>query len=181
MQEYIKRAVATENKDYEGIGNRLESGMDEVFPALNKAILALQELDHIVKKKTMYGKPPKFYEAPLFSRSGGTLSATEKHDILKSEAFIRLLHGFIGIATESGEGLEALANYLQTGELDKVNVAEELGDCFWYQALIADTCGSTFETEQEKNIQKLAHRHGKKFSTTKVMDRDLEGERAILN
>jgi len=172
MKDYVKRATNTENKDYEGIGNRLVENKEELFLALNQAILAIQNLDHIVKKKNFYGKPPKHYEAPTFKGLDP--------NILKDESFIRLLHGFMGIATEAGEGLEALAKMHDGEELDKVNVAEELGDVFWYCALIADETGSSFEAEQERNIKKLEERHGKKYSDKKVMERDLDKEREIL-
>lgn len=174
MENYTELAMRTENQDSEGISQRLEQNIDKVLPALNKAILALQELDYTVKKECFYGKPPKFYEAPLFRK--GAMS----QDVLKNEAFVRLLHGFMGIGTEAGEGLEALAEYYNTGNLDKVNVGEELGDVFWYSAIIADECQTSFSVEQEKNIKKLAARHGEKFSDVKVMDRNLDKERAIL-
>ena len=174
MEDYIKLAQRTENKDNDGIAARLEAQVDKVFPALNKAILALQELDYTVKKECFYGKPPKYYEAELFKKD------PEKVSVLHKKDFIRLLHGFMGIATEAGEGLEALANYYNSKNLDKVNVGEELGDVFWYSAIIADECETTFSKEQKKNIAKLASRHGEAFSDVKVMERNLEKERAIL-
>lgn len=172
MKDYIELANRTENTDYEAISKRLLENNDEMIIALNNAILAIQNLDHIIKKKGFYGKPPKFYQPPLFSGLN--------EEVLKSKTFIRLLHGFMGIATESGEGLEALAAMYNGEELDKVNVAEELGDVFWYSALIADEANTTFEKEQEKNIKKLALRHGDKYNDLKVMDRDLESERKLL-
>ena len=172
MSDYIKKAVATENKNYEEIAERLIENKEELFLALNQAVLAIQNLDHIVKKKCFYGKKPKHYEAPLFKGFN--------EDVLKDKTFIRLLHGFMGTATESGEGLEALAKMHSGEELDKVNVAEELGDLFWYSALIADETETTFEREMDRNIEKLAKRHGKTYNDKKVMDRDLDKERSIL-
>lgn len=174
MENYVELAKRTENMDMEGIADRLEQNIDKLLPSLNKAILALQELDYTVKKECFYGKAPKYYEAPLFQKS------EMKKDVLRSQDFIRLLHGFMGVGTEAGEGLEALASYLNTGSLDKVNVGEELGDVFWYSAIIADECGTSFDKEQQKNIKKLAARHGDRFSDVKVMDRDLGRERSIL-
>ncbi|MFW7379003.1 MAG: MazG nucleotide pyrophosphohydrolase domain-containing protein [Oligoflexus sp.] len=176
MQDYEKLAIRTENTDYAGIANRLEKHADKIMPALNQAILALQQLDYVVKKECFYGKTPQPYQAPQFANT----IEDEQRDVLHSKTFIRLLHGFMGMATETGEGLEALAQFFNTGKLDKTNLGEELGDCFWYAALIAEECQTSFELEQEKNIRKLAHRHGEKFSDVKVMDRDLEGERNIL-
>ena len=87
----------------------------------------------------------------------------------------------MGIMTEGGEGIEALAQHISKGtDLDLVNIGEENGDVDWYQALIADECGTDFE-KNIKNIKKLALRHGDKFSDAKVMNRDLEAEREILS
>lgn len=46
----------------------------------------------------------------------------------------RMLHGIVGISTEMGEVSEA---YERTN-IDYVNVAEELGDAFWYTAVLLD-------------------------------------------
>ena len=175
-KEYIELALRTENKNHSDVADRLLENRDEVFAALNNAIIAAQQLDWVVKKKVFYGKAPKYYEAPLFTRSEG------QEELVKNERFIRLLHGFMGIMTEGGEGLEALAQHIsKSTDLDLVNIGEENGDVDWYQALIADECGTDFEKEQIKNIKKLALRHGDKFSDSKVMDRNLEAEREILS
>lgn len=175
MNNYQKFAVRTENQDFEGIACRLIENKEQVTRALNKAILAAQELDAIVKKTCFYGKAPKYQSVPLFDSS-----KEGSEEVIRSEDFIRLLHGFMGIMTEAGEGLEALAKQHNGEGLDLVNVGEELGDVFWYGAVIAETCGTTFEKEQEKNIAKLAKRYGDKFSDVKSMERDLASERAIL-
>ena len=167
-KEYIQLALRTENKNHSDVADRLLENRDEVFAALNNAIIAAQQLDWVVKKKVFYGKSPKYYEAPLFKRS------EDQESLIKSERFIRLLHGFMGIMTEGGEG-EFLVEHISTSiDLDLVNINEENGDVDWYQALIADECGTDFEKEQLKNIKKLAHRHGEKFSDAKVVNRDLE-------
>ncbi len=174
MKNYKDLAIRTENQDFDGIGRRLLANKKRVLEALNNAITAAQELDAVVKKTCYYGKEPKVIKIPQFD--------TESLDVSKltDKSFIRLLHGFMGIATEAGEGLEALAKAYNGEALDKVNVGEELGDVFWYSAIVADTCGTSFEQEQTKNIAKLAKRYGDKFSDVKSMNRDLEGERKIL-
>ena len=64
--------------------------------------------------------------------------------------------------------------------IDLVNVAEELGDIFWYAALIAKEAGLTFEEIQAKNIAKLKARYPEKFDDVLAENRDLEKERKIL-
>ncbi len=179
MENYENLAIRTENIDFAGIAERLQANLDKVLPALNTAILALQQLDYVVKKEVFYGKSPKYYEAPLFQKQGPLTD--QQKQFLQSQSFLRLLHAFMGVGTEAGEGLEALAKAFSAGEqLDMVNIGEEAGDVFWYLALVVNECGTSFSAEQYKNIRKLAARHGEKFSDTKVMERDLAKERAIL-
>ena len=47
----------------------------------------------------------------------------------------RVNHAFTGLTTELGELADAL---LTTGEVDWVNIQEELGDCWWYCGLCYD-------------------------------------------
>ena len=101
---------------------------------------------------------------------------------LKDNGLKRLLHAGIGLSTESGEFLDALKKHIFYGkELDRVNLAEELGDLFWYMAIVADELGVEFESVMERNIQKLKARYGEKFSEEKAENRDLENERLILD
>jgi NTP pyrophosphatase (non-canonical NTP hydrolase) len=64
--------------------------------------------------------------------------------------------------------------------LDEVNLKEEMGDLFWYLAIMADTLGVSFEEIQERNIEKLKARYGEKFTDEKAINRNLETERSIL-
>jgi NTP pyrophosphatase (non-canonical NTP hydrolase) len=92
-----------------------------------------------------------------------------------------LLHGSIGIATESGEILDAIKKHIYYGKpLDKVNLKEEIGDVLWYCALLLRNLDSSFEEVAETNIKKLRARFGDKFSEFDAQNRDLETERAIL-
>lgn len=93
---------------------------------------------------------------------------------------IRLLHAAIGTFTESGEMIEALREQYETGKLDKVNFAEEIGDVSWYQAIAVDALGADFDSIRETNIAKLRARFPDKFNAEKALNRDLTAERAIL-
>lgn len=93
----------------------------------------------------------------------------------------RLLHAGIGLATEAGEFLDALKKHVFYGkDLDTVNLSEEMGDLFWYCAIIADELGVNFADIMETNIAKLKARYGDKFSEKKAQERNLEVERNIL-
>ncbi len=101
---------------------------------------------------------------------------------LNDDGLKRLLHAGIGLSTEAGEFLDALKKHIFYGkELDKVNLAEEMGDLFWYMAIVADELGFEFEEVMERNITKLKARYGEKFSEEKAENRDLNTERNILN
>jgi NTP pyrophosphatase (non-canonical NTP hydrolase) len=77
--------------------------------------------------------------------------------------------------------LEALrAVTIENKEFDEVNMREEVGDVFWYFAILADTCGFTFEEAQRVNIAKLRMRYGEKFSEFDAKNRNLTAERTIL-
>lgn len=93
----------------------------------------------------------------------------------------RLLHAAMGLTTEAGEFLDALKKHLFYGKpLDLVNLREELGDIMWYLAIACDALGTTFEAEQARNIAKLKARYPDKFTSEAAIERDLEGERKVL-
>lgn len=93
----------------------------------------------------------------------------------------RLLHAGIGLATEAGEFLDALKKHVFYGKtLDTVNLSEEMGDVFWYCAIIADELGVDFAQVMETNIAKLKARYGEKFTEQAASQRDLAKERKIL-
>lgn len=94
---------------------------------------------------------------------------------------IRLLHAAIGLATESGEIQDQLKKAIFYGKpLDKVNLAEELGDVFWYMAIMSDALGVSFAEIMDKNIAKLKARYGAKFTENAALNRDIPAERKIL-
>ncbi len=77
--------------------------------------------------------------------------------------------------------VEAIKKQYETGELDVVNFGEELGDCDWYKAIGHDASGVSEEEARVKNIAKLHKKRYKNgFSEDAAINRDLTGERAIL-
>jgi len=93
----------------------------------------------------------------------------------------RLLHSGIGIATESGEFLDAMKKALFYGrEVDTVNLKEELGDLLWYIAIAMDALETDFPTEIARVINKLQVQFPDKFSEHHAANRDLDAERKEL-
>lgn len=135
--------------------------------------------DEIIKKVDRLDalKKQLFYKPVLLAELDENLSA----DYFKHVVNVNVIHGIVGAVTESGELLEALINSLKTGDaIDFVNIEEESGDLFWYLALIAKACYFTFEEAQTTNIKKLKKRYGEKFSEHAALNRDLDGERKVL-
>lgn len=93
----------------------------------------------------------------------------------------RLLHGLLGMCTETGEAQDMVKKALIYGKpFDKINVLEECGDVLWYIALALDACGFTMEQAMERNIEKLKKRFPDRFTEAAALNRDLAAERAAL-
>ena len=100
---------------------------------------------------------------------------------ISTERSIRLLHGAIGLATESGELLDQLKKHVYYGkELDVTNLVEELGDLYWYLNLVIDEIGTTEDEVKRINFEKLSARYPDKFKNSDALVRDLDNERKIL-
>ena len=131
--------------------------------------------------------PKKFLERIMKMNLRTTMSYQE--DALRTESTVfnmeegdeRLLHAGIGLATESGEFLDALKKHVFYGKaLDRTNLKEEVGDLLWYCAIALDELGSSFEEVQATNIAKLKARYPNKFTMGDAENRDLKAERKIL-
>jgi NTP pyrophosphatase (non-canonical NTP hydrolase) len=94
----------------------------------------------------------------------------------------RAMHAIMGMMTELGELVDMYKRHIFYGTpLDLTNSAEEQGDVFWYQAILCDHTGITFQQCQEANIRKLATRYPNKFSEQDAVVRDLLKERDTLD
>lgn len=94
----------------------------------------------------------------------------------------RGIHACLGLATETGELVDAIKRYIRYGKpVDAVNIKEEFGDICWYMALIADQYGFTFEDAMNSNVEKLLKKRYKNgFSENAALNRDLTEERKAL-
>lgn len=165
--EYQKLALRTNTGSFYGdrIGNDgLISGLDEI------AELA-SVLDQ-TKKVLFYGKPNTqfgFGSCSFISEFG--------------QKYIDVLHGVIGVLTESGELIEAILPTYDRHDLkpfDEVNLKEEIGDVLWYCAILANALGTDLESIMETNIAKLKKRYPEGFTEDKAENRNLIEERKEL-
>lgn len=93
----------------------------------------------------------------------------------------RLLHAGMGLTTEAGEFMDQLKRHLFYGkELDEHNLREELGDLLWYIGIACDALDTTVEIEMARVLNKLMVRYPEKFENYLALNRDLAGERAVI-
>ena len=198
FKEYQQRALLTESKPTE-----LNFGEVGLHMVLNAAI-TMAELVNQVKRTMFYGKPLDGeivrklaqdlagYGQLMYEMSDHLATKNDKvnYGALPEEARgvdpknlnLRLAHAALGIYSEAGEALELIRAQLEGKPFDDVNWGEEIGgDISWYQALGHDAAGTDEEVERAKNIAKLELRNkGKVFNAEATLNRNLEGERAIL-
>ena len=92
-----------------------------------------------------------------------------------------LIHAAFGLCSEAGELIDQIKRHFFYGKpLDIVNIKEEMGDMFWYLAILADWLECDFSEIMTANIEKLKVRYPEKFSMDKALHRDLNAERKVL-
>lgn len=97
------------------------------------------------------------------------------------DQLLRLLHSAMGMATEGCEALDQLKKAIFYGlDLDTTNVFEEIGDTLYYAVLGLIALDRDLGEAMYINTKKLAHRYPDKFSKFFAENRDLKGERDIL-
>lgn len=171
--DYINEAVQTKSDQFHG---ELVSA-SHVQAVVVGCIAYLQELDKI-KKALFYGKE---FDHP--NVDGETVAQVEMFASLGGtrEQDIDVVHAILGKATEAGELLEALKLGIEGKALDRTNLMEELGDGQWYDAILANALGFTFEEVQKINIEKLRARFPDKFTEFDANNRNLDDERKVLD
>lgn len=168
--KYINDALRTLSPSWHGE----KVSKHHFVTAINDGIRAANYLDQI-KKTLFYGRDNNLMseglrdvsELPADMDCGGANAAN-------------IIHAIIGKFTEAGELLEALRICYNGEGFDKVNGIEEVGDGFWYDAILLNECGGTFEAAQRTNIAKLRARFPDKFAAVNANERDLDAERVIL-
>jgi len=149
----------------------------DLFFSLGAAALHARRMD-VWKRFLYYGKRP---EASIVELAGGPEARPEQIARLQDETTRRLLHGVIGLVTEAGELVEAIMNHVIDGKpLDLVNIGEEVGDSFWYEALILTVTNSDPSVVARHNIEKLLLRFPDKFTEENALVRDIVAERRAL-
>ncbi len=112
-------------------------------------------------------------ERLYYSQADGAVADIEMVDTL---------HGAIGLCTEVGELNDIVKRELFYGrKFDASHMLEELGDIFWYLALICHANDLTFEECFDANINKLKQRFPEKFTEHDALNRNIGKEYEALN
>jgi NTP pyrophosphatase (non-canonical NTP hydrolase) len=180
INQFQKEAVRTDIEDYSPIQKRLLENKDTLQKAIMGFMVSSSTLD-MMKKKVMYNadhlKLLKL-DAELFQQLRD-FPTDFIDEIAKCPLRSQLLHYTIGVITEANEMVVALAK-ASKGELDIVNMAEEIGDVNWYNSLICERLGVNMGEVLARNNAKLKARYPEKFTSDNATNRDLEKERKIL-
>lgn len=164
-QEYSPLALRTLSPSFDG--DRVSA---EEFYKLVKGLSVSGELITLFKKALFYGKPQE-----ALKTLEGEKSLTFHFPQLNNSDKFNTLHALLGLI---GESVELLENLL--GGDDSTNTVEEVGDLFWFMALLTETNKLDAEVIWQANIAKLAARYPNKFDSEKAVNRDLEAEKKAL-
>lgn len=137
----------------------------ELTNALHTLVRVGKHLDSF-KRQMFYGSPQ---------------GISEDRPIKLSLEQIRVLHGILGLATETAELAEVFMESLN--DQTKMNITlikEELGDIQWYVALISDASALLMNDVLATNIAKLSCRYPERFDAQRAVQRDLDAEHSIL-
>jgi NTP pyrophosphatase (non-canonical NTP hydrolase) len=182
---FTELALRTESRP-EALQNLSKQAVLELLGVIATAGAAIDT----AKRAIFYGKPLDSAkirgELDLLSAQSTDLSRLieDGESSITGDQFnqpnLRLLHATLGIFGEAGELAEALIKEMNTGELDLVNVSEELGDVDWYKQIGHDETGVGEADVRAKIIAKLQKRYPDKFDADAALNRDLPAEREAL-
>ncbi len=176
--DYIEEAHVTASDKY--YGDRVS--LAYFAHVVGQAVEALAKLDE-VKKAVFYGREVNLPKPANEGEHAATIAKLPQwisNHPDNDAAAVNIIHAIIGKATEAGELLEALAAVVEGRAFDETNALEEVGDGFWYDALLLRAIGSNFGEAQSVNIAKLRRRFPNAFTEFDANNRDLFAEREIL-
>jgi NTP pyrophosphatase (non-canonical NTP hydrolase) len=182
LKQYIQDATRTESKIDAARVDPLT-----IIQVMSALVAAGRMLDQL-KKNIYYTKPIKVDvwddDIATIKHMANTLGSGVYLPLIQPIPLAidpRVLHGVVGIATESTELIEAVLKSLTAGmPVDRVNLLEELGDIDWYHAILVDALDADWDKILNTNIEKLRARYPEKFTVAAAIDRNTDVERTIL-
>lgn len=83
-----------------------------------------------------------------------------------------LINGVMGLCGESGECVDIVKKFMFQGhELNREELAKELGDVAWYLAVASHAIGYELDTVLQMNVDKLMERYPDGFEAEKSIHR----------
>lgn len=138
----------------------------------------------ITKRKVYYNDNDRSLEnrkIEAMDKVSFDVVSLDRNSEVKNEE-VDLFHAILGMVSEVGEICEnVLHSYAHGKKIDKNNLSEEIGDLLWYIALFLRYTGSDFETEFNRNIEKLKKRFPDKFTIDNALNRNIEKEQEVFN
>lgn len=181
-KEYQKKVLRTDVEDYSGFQTRLAENRQTVHTAIRGFMISSGVLD-LMKKKIAYdAQPDKLFRIDA-ENSAILLNFNDPiflDKIAESEKLSQLLHYIIGMITECNELMVALTKGAVTGNLDIINIGEEISDVEWYKSILCERLGLDVGQLLDANIKKLEARYPEKFNNDNANIRNLKVERDIL-
>lgn len=108
--------------------------------------------------------------APEFSRN---LTDYETNVLKMNAKQATVLNAIIGLVGEAAEIQDAYKKMVFQGHpFSEEKIIDELGDVFWYAALLCKALNITFEDVFDYNIKKLRKRYGDHFESSKSVNRE---------
>ena len=143
---------------------------------INGAIDAINKLDKL-KKTLFYGRDNNL----IAEGQADSMGMLDSLPMPVGANAANVFHAILGKVTEGGELLEALRACWRGNEVfDRINAIEEVGDGFWYDAVLLDEMASDFPDAMNRVIAKLRKRFPDAFTEVNANERDLGAERAVL-
>jgi hypothetical protein len=183
---YIDLAAETNNTDYPTISERLNN------PFVYKSVWGVSQLMMQVGDVLDNLKKHVFYGKELDAEYADELTASQEEEaeeyrlvefnrVTDDPTKIDMIHGIMGMATESVELLVQLCSILEKGEFDGVNIIEEIGDIDWYTTLPLRRLDKKVVDPMKANIAKLiGKRYKDGYSDSSAINRDTDAERSVL-
>jgi NTP pyrophosphatase (non-canonical NTP hydrolase) len=139
------------------------------------------------KKVIIYDKPLDGIQDEVMSLSeelAFVMGADDAFELLAlDQKRAETLHAVLGLVTEMAEITPLLMKYILgiDEECDEAHLNEEIGDFFFYFAILERLFGLDVGEIKQRNTAKLKVRYPDKFSSESALNRDLEAEQEALN
>lgn len=191
-EDYIKYAVRTESPNFDLIDKRVLHGVigcctesGELLEAINDSLFHAGTLDFFNLKEELGDM--LWYIAVILD------ALKVKFEVITTENRIMVInplqqspnsviaHCIVGCSISSNEMLDLMKKSLFYGrDVTVLDLVDRLKIVMWNINVIIATCGWTLEQIMTLNIHKLKKRYPEQFTNEKANNRDLEGERDIL-